>query len=679
MFRHRLCRSRSSVRRLRAFESLEERRLLDANSLIGLNLFRADPRFAGIDGSGYSVVVIDHGADMDHPFFGPDLDGNGVADRIIAQFDFGDNDANAAEAGSIGHGTAVASVIGSQDAAFPGVAPGCNLIILKLFPSAPDAPSPSLNDLEKALQWVEQHAAQYNIVAVNLSITDSENYHQPEAGKVTADEFARLANKGVIVVAAAGNDFATLNSAPGVGYPAADPNVIAVSGVWADNYGPQDFSGAINNSTGADQVTAFSQRDPVLTDVFAPAGMVVTAASGGGITSRRGTSFSTPFVTGAVVLAQQLAERELGRRLTFNEMSDRLRTTGFAIHDGDDEDDNVTNTDADYRRLDMLALGDSILVNPGSPVLSITDVTISEGSSGTATAQVVVKLSRQPQVNVTVRYATADGSATAADNDYAQVSGLLAFFPGGPLSRTISIPVTSDTRFEPTESFHVNLSAALNADVLNPTATITILDDDVSRPWQNLANALDVNNTGTVTGLDALIIINRLNATGPETLPTTTPIGPFFFYDVTGDGRVTALDALRVINHLNSVAAGSGASVAAAGDLAGDPLATPPDQLATVGSSHADIAAPVGVRLASIETATAGIPFSSSPRASRVVPPPGTQAKPAAHQTDRAPVLDVFWADYAAASDSDNRLNRAARRIGTSEPLTTFGFRAAKP
>src|SRR5262245_27159549 len=57
--------------------------LTEATSLIGLPAFRTDARFAGIDGSGYAVVIIDSGIDLDHPFFGPDTDGNGVADRIV--------------------------------------------------------------------------------------------------------------------------------------------------------------------------------------------------------------------------------------------------------------------------------------------------------------------------------------------------------------------------------------------------------------------------------------------------------------------------------------------------------------------------------------------------------------------------------------------------------------------
>jgi hypothetical protein len=93
--------------------------------------------------------------------------------------------------------------------------------------------------------------------------------------------------------------------------------------------------------------------------------------------------------------------------------------------------------------------------------------------------------------------------------------------------------------------------------------------------WQNAAHPLDVNASRTITGLDALIIINRLNLKGPAILPPPgQPIPPDTdpglaafpqpFYDVNGDGRLTALDALRIINHLNT--AGPGPVLSAAGD-----------------------------------------------------------------------------------------------------------------
>jgi hypothetical protein len=450
------------------------------------------------------------------------------------------------------------------------VAPGVNLIVLKLFKSG--LGTADFSDLEAALQWVEANAAERNIVAVNLSITDQENHTQPFLEPTTSDEFERLTAAGVIVIGAAGNQFGP-TSVPGIGFPAADPNVIAVSGVWYASRGQQSLEAGINFITGPDHVAAFSQRHPTLTDIFAPAGMITTAAIGGGITARRGTSFSAPFVTGAAVLVQQLAEQELGRRLSVDEFRELLVTTGFVINDGDNEIDNVPNTGADYRRLNILSLAESVLINPGPPVLSIVDVTVTEGDTGTLIADVVVQISRAPSVAVTVQYATEDGTATLAGSDYHQTGGQLTFLPGGPLVQSIVVPIAGDTRHELTETLRVILSGPTNATLLDPQATITIEDNDAALPWQNPLQPLDVNNNGFVTGLDALLIINKLNLTGPEVLPATPPPAPYFFYDVSGDGRMTAIDALMVINYLNGVAA---MQVTAAGPAAGDPVAEKP-------------------------------------------------------------------------------------------------------
>jgi hypothetical protein len=50
---------------------------------VDLDHFRSDQSFQGIDGSGLSAVIIDTGIDLDHPFFGPNSDGDGVSDRIV--------------------------------------------------------------------------------------------------------------------------------------------------------------------------------------------------------------------------------------------------------------------------------------------------------------------------------------------------------------------------------------------------------------------------------------------------------------------------------------------------------------------------------------------------------------------------------------------------------------------
>src|SRR5205823_12060912 len=58
----------------------------------------------------------------------------------------------------------------------------------------------------------------------------------------------------------------------------------------------------------------------------------------------------------------------------------------------------------------------------------------------------------------TVKWATVDGTATTADNDYVPATGTLTFAPG-VTSLTITNFVNGDTVNEPDETFLVKLSA----------------------------------------------------------------------------------------------------------------------------------------------------------------------------------------------------------------------------
>jgi hypothetical protein len=71
-----------------------------------------------------------------------------------------------------------------------------------------------------------------------------------------------------------------------------------------------------------------------------------------------------------------------------------------------------------------------------------------------------------------------------------------------------------------------------------------------TNPWQCPVFPLDVNHDGLITPLDALIVINYLNAHGPATLPVQSAGGMATppYLDGSGDWEITALDALLVIN-----------------------------------------------------------------------------------------------------------------------------------
>ncbi len=341
--------------------------------LTRLDVFLADARFSGFDGSGVTTVVIDTGIDLNHSWFGPDADHNGVADRIVFSWDFADGDADAGDRN--GHGSHVASLIGGQDATYGGVAQGADLIALKVFS---DSGAGYFSYLEQALQWVVNNADAYHVGVVNLSLGDGGNWDTAMGRYGLGDELAALAGMNILVTAAAGNNFFSFGSDMGVAYPAADPAVLAVGAVWSGSFGgPVNYAnGAVDYTTGADRMAAFGQRDGKLLDVLAPGTRLVGANYNGGTRTMFGTSQASAFMAGIATLAQDIALDHLGRRLSLGEFTALLAETSVMVNDGDDENDNVRNTGLDFARVDMLALAEAILAMNASG---------SQGGGGTTT------------------------------------------------------------------------------------------------------------------------------------------------------------------------------------------------------------------------------------------------------------------------------------------------------
>jgi hypothetical protein len=94
--------------------------------------------------------------------------------------------------------------------------------------------------------------------------------------------------------------------------------------------------------------------------------------------------------------------------------------------------------------------------------------------------------------------------------------------------------------------------------------------------WNNFSDKYDVNNDGSVSSIDALVIINLLNTIGGTSLTGALDyVHPTTFYDVSRDNYVSSVDALLVINDLNStrtamLGAGEGESAAPANSAAVD-------------------------------------------------------------------------------------------------------------
>jgi hypothetical protein len=106
---------------------------------------------------------------------------------------------------------------------------------------------------------------------------------------------------------------------------------------------------------------------------------------------------------------------------------------------------------------------------PGTlPSLTINDVTRPE----TQILGFTVLLSAPSYQTVTVQFATEDVTA-AAGPDYVGLAGTLTFLPG-EVTRTISVASLGDSNAEADETFRINLTNAVNANVVDAEGLGTI-------------------------------------------------------------------------------------------------------------------------------------------------------------------------------------------------------------
>jgi uncharacterized repeat protein (TIGR01451 family)/CSLREA domain-containing protein len=192
----------------------------------------------------------------------------------------------------------------------------------------------------------------------------------------------------------------------------------------------------------------------------------------------------------------------------------------------------------------------SITVIPEAKAdISVNDVTVAEGDSGTTNATFTVTRTANTTVTSTVDYATADDTAQAP-GDYTSTSGTLTFAPG-ETTKTISVPVKGDTLDEANEQFFVNLSNATNATISDAQGVGTITDDDTDTDGDGIRdqedncpnvsnpNQTDTDNDGRGDACDADRDDDGV-ANGTDNCPDTPNSGQT---DTDGDGQGDACDA----------------------------------------------------------------------------------------------------------------------------------------
>ncbi len=154
-----------------------------------------------------------------------------------------------------------------------------------------------------------------------------------------------------------------------------------------------------------------------------------------------------------------------------------------------DETLTVTLSDAVHAAISRASATGTI--RNDETAVRIGDASILEGFAGTRALQFTVSLVQPSALPVTVRFATTDGTATAG-SDFLAVEETLTFQPG-VTSQRVAISVLGDGQFEPSETFSVALSDAVNAVLEDGGATGSILNDDPTLVGSKKATFCDVD------------------------------------------------------------------------------------------------------------------------------------------------------------------------------------------
>jgi hypothetical protein len=152
------------------------------------------------------------------------------------------------------------------------------------------------------------------------------------------------------------------------------------------------------------------------------------------------------------------------------------------------------------------------IIDDDIPEISCDDMSVSEGNVGLTEINVPIRLSSQPQKDVTVAYRTIGISATP-DVDFLDQAGQLRI-PAGQKNAVLSLFVKGDIAFESDETFQIVFSSPENATLLGGKTTVLIQNDD-QKPEISIDDASIVEgNEGTVP----LQFIVRLSAPSYESV-----------------------------------------------------------------------------------------------------------------------------------------------------------------
>ncbi len=254
----------------------------------GIDRVEADLAWSIIGSSTIKVAVLDTGIDLDHP----DLIGNVINGYNVILPRKTANDDN-------GHGTHVAGIIAAVDNEFGvvGIGPNLEVYAVKVLDRRG---SGSTSTVIAGIEW----AIDNDMDVINMSLGGGGTLSLHEA-------VIKAYNEGIVLVSSAGNSYGGA-----VGYPAAYPEVIAVS------------STNINN-----ELSLFSSVGDEV-DIAAPGEAIYSTYKNGKYATLSGTSMASPHVAGAVALIiGDMIDANPNAIISPDEVLTRLKTTALDLGD----------------------------------------------------------------------------------------------------------------------------------------------------------------------------------------------------------------------------------------------------------------------------------------------------------------------------------------------------------
>ena len=238
-------------------------------------------------GSGVVVAVVDTGADAGHP---------DLAGQWVAGYNFVGNNSNTTD--DNGHGTHVAGTVAARTnngLGVAGIAYNAKVMPVKVLDSTG---SGSYTAIINGITYAADHGAR----VINMSLGG----YYSSASLQDAVNYAF--NRGVVIVAAAGNDNTASPS-----YPAACQNVIAVAA-----------------SDQNDNKASFSNYGSHIS-VAAPGVSILSTVRGGSYAAWNGTSMASPHVAGlaALVISQSPSRSNAQVRQIMEQSADDKGTAGW--------------------------------------------------------------------------------------------------------------------------------------------------------------------------------------------------------------------------------------------------------------------------------------------------------------------------------------------------------------